>query len=107
MPTLRGGPHGPLRMTRAGMMDSASPALVLGASTCGCDLRYIFSPFVMKIDANEIVRYYRQIARLEKPLVPQALRPFTLSNTAMGLGDTVILTDLPRAGEAHGDYITV
>ncbi len=61
----------------------------------------------MRIDAFEIVRHYRKVKKIAKAPLPQTLGALTLSNTATGIGDTVILTDLPRAAAENDDQVTV
>jgi hypothetical protein len=53
------------------------------------------------------LRFYREVERWEKPKLPFTLNQFTLTNTPLGLGDTVVLTDLPRSAARAGRRASV
>ncbi|MER9427320.1 glycosyltransferase family 9 protein [Mesorhizobium sp. M0408] len=61
----------------------------------------------MKVDRSLIVRHYREEASVTKPDLPFNLRAFTLTNSALGLGDCVILTDITRAAANKGTSVGV
>src|SRR5437868_15425531 len=48
------------------------------------------------VDESVIIDFYRRATAKPKPRLPFALHQFTLTNTPQGLGDTVVLTHLPR-----------
>lgn len=59
------------------------------------------------IDESLILDFYRREAPQPKPALPCPLTNITLMNKNPGLGDTVIITNLPRIAAAHGrtEYI--
>jgi len=59
------------------------------------------------IDEQDIITYYAQCQWRAKPDLPNILGNMTLSTTAFGMGDAVILSDLPRAGHQHSRRISV
>jgi hypothetical protein len=60
-----------------------------------------------KVDETTIVRFYREAERENKPKLPFTLGQFTLTTTPLGLGDTVVLTDLPYSAARAGRAVTV
>jgi hypothetical protein len=59
------------------------------------------------IDESQILAFYRRESSQPKDPLPCPLTNFTLMNKNPGLGDTVIITDLPRIAARHGrrEYI--
>ena len=54
------------------------------------------------IDESRITRHYRALERRRRPALPCPLENMSLTNTGLGLGDTVVLTSLPRAASSIG-----
>jgi len=55
-----------------------------------------------RIDEASIIRHYRGAKPRSRPTLPISIEGMLLTNTAHGLGDTVILTSLPRAAFRSG-----
>ncbi len=49
-----------------------------------------------RLDKSRIIAFYKKCSRKERLRLPCSLEHFTLTNTPLGLGDTIILTHLPR-----------
>lgn len=58
-------------------------------------------------DEEKILRFYRSVQKVPKLPLPSGLKESTLSNIPTGLGDTVVLTDLPRKAHRHGEQVQV
>lgn len=61
----------------------------------------------MKLDRSLIVKHYVDEASVSKPDLPFHLRAFTLTNSALGMGDCIILTDICRAAASAGMSVGV
>ena len=59
------------------------------------------------IDEQDIITHYAQRQWRAKPDLPNVLGNMTLSTTAFGMGDAVILSDLPRAGHQNSRTISI
>ena len=55
----------------------------------------------VRLDKQDIVQFYKGCEKRPRSRLPRTLSGFTLTNTALGLGDTLILTDLPRHSTVH------
>jgi len=60
-----------------------------------------------RIAPDSIVDHYQRLERGPKPRLDVPLEIVTLTNTGHSLGDTVVLTDLPRAAAARGQTASV
>jgi hypothetical protein len=60
-----------------------------------------------RIDEAEILANYRDRPTRNRPRLPRLLDAMTLTTSAHGLGDAVILGDLPRAGHQNDRKMTV
>jgi hypothetical protein len=60
-----------------------------------------------RVQPDSIVDHYLNLERSPKPRLDIPLELVTLTNTGHGLGDTVVLTDLPRAAAARGEVASV
>ncbi|MBZ9850022.1 hypothetical protein LB565_18730 [Mesorhizobium sp. CA14] len=58
-------------------------------------------------DESEIVGFYKGRDSNRKPKLKIDISDYTLTNLPTGLGDTMILTDLPRAGAQAGRSVSV
>lgn len=56
----------------------------------------------LKIRRQDILDFYRHRPRRSRLSMPGTLTGFTLTNTALGLGDTVVITDLARSAHKAG-----
>jgi hypothetical protein len=61
----------------------------------------------MKIDKQEIIAFYKKTTKRVRNPLPCLVSGFSLTNTALGLGDTIILTDLPRISRTSGRPETI
>jgi hypothetical protein len=59
------------------------------------------------VDEVEILAHYRDRPPRIRPRLPRPLDAMTLATSAHGLGDTVILSDLPRAGRRQDRRVSV
>jgi hypothetical protein len=59
------------------------------------------------IDESEIIAHYAQREARAKPRLPAVLDGMTLTTSAFGIGDAVILSDLPRAGHQNDRFMSV
>ena len=60
-----------------------------------------------RIDESEIIAHYSQLNARAKPSLPGALDSMTLATSAFGIGDAVILSDLPRTANRNGRFASV
>ena len=60
-----------------------------------------------RIDEQDILTHYAQRQSRAKPNLPTVLDSMTLSTSAFGIGDAVILSDLPRAGHQNARVTSV
>lgn len=60
-----------------------------------------------KIDQTRIIRFYKRLTQKSKLKLPFSLEKFTLTNTPLGLGDTVVLTHLPRVANQAGKQVSI
>jgi hypothetical protein len=60
-----------------------------------------------RVDEVEILAHYRDRPARIRPRLPRPLDAMTLATSAHGLGDTVILSDLPRAGHQQDRKMSV
>ena len=61
----------------------------------------------IQIDEAAIIQYYRSVRSRSRPSLPTTIDGMLLTNTAQGLGDTVILTSLPRAAFENGREVPI
>ena len=61
----------------------------------------------MRISKDQILRFFRRMEAYPRARLPGALEHFTLTNTPLGLGDAVVLTDLPRRAAFYGKKASV
>jgi hypothetical protein len=59
------------------------------------------------IDESQIIAHYSQRNAREKPRLPMVLDSITLATSSFGLGDAVVLSDLPRAGNQTNRFMSV
>lgn len=60
-----------------------------------------------QVDESEIIAHYSRREARAKPRLPMALDGMTLSTSAFGIGDAVILSDLPRAGHQNDRFMSI
>ena len=59
------------------------------------------------IDESEIIAHYSRCNARAKPHPPKLLDGMTLTTSAFGMGDAVVLSDLPRAGNQNDRLMSV
>jgi hypothetical protein len=59
------------------------------------------------IDESAIIEHYARCNDRAKPRLPRELDGMTLSTSAFGIGDAVILSDLPRAGHQNDRFMSI
>ena len=59
------------------------------------------------IDKSAIIEHYSRRNDRAKPRLPRVLDGMTLATSAFGIGDAVILSDLPRAGHQNDRFMSI
>lgn len=65
------------------------------------------SPLRKLSPEERILRFYRGVKPMPKKPMPDTFRGYTLTNIPQGLGDTMVLTDLPRKAHRLGEQAHV
>ena len=60
-----------------------------------------------RIDESEIIAHFAQRDARGKPRLPMTLDGMTLTTSAFGIGDAVVLSDLPRAGHQNERVMSI
>lgn len=60
-----------------------------------------------RIDRSQILRFYREKQGISRLPLPFSIDFMTITNPSHALGDAILLTALPRCGQAHGKSIGI
>jgi hypothetical protein len=60
-----------------------------------------------QVDESRILKFYRSADIVSKPELAFSLAQLTLTNTPLGIGDTVVLGALPRVAAAFGRKVSI